>query len=123
VSLVYSTNKHNQCTTSHPAVGSPSHPQMAVVSVSGKVSFFHDDGPKGCLLNLLSSVYPPLSTELGFLVHFVRVWFESVWFGATHFSYHTRRRHYLHILRTETYYKSDLLFILCSFRVQRDGNV
>jgi len=40
----------------HASVISPPSPQMAVVLVSRKVNFFHDDGPKGRLLNIRSSL-------------------------------------------------------------------
>jgi len=63
VAYVYSTNKHKLCTISHPAASSPSHPQMAVVSVSGKVNFFRDDDPKGRLLNILSSLECTFATR------------------------------------------------------------
>jgi len=44
---------------SHHAVISPSCPQMALVSVPGKVNFFHDDGPICHLLNIQSSLVIP----------------------------------------------------------------
>jgi len=54
VSLVYNTININSVQSHTPLlVGSPSHTQMAVVSVSSKVNFLHDDGPSCHLLNLL----------------------------------------------------------------------
>jgi len=51
---VYSTIYIHSVHVSHPAVISPSHPQMVLVSVSGKVNFFRDYRPNRHLLNLLS---------------------------------------------------------------------
>jgi len=38
------------------SVNSPPLPQMSLVSISGEVTFFHDNGVKGHLLNILSSL-------------------------------------------------------------------
>jgi len=56
VSLVYSTININSVHVSNPAVISHSNPQMALVAVSSKVNFFHDDGLKCHLINHLPFV-------------------------------------------------------------------